>query len=109
MGLFVVVSRLTDKGAQTLFRRPERVREVNRELEELGIKVLQQYLLLGEWDFLNIVEAPDEETLLAALVNLQMRGTVRTAAYPIVPAEEFIRVLGEKRRLIGWRPPGEDR
>ena len=93
---FVVLSKLTDKGAETLFRKPDRVKEVNRELEEMGVKVLEQYVMLGDWDFLNIVEAPDEKTLLAALTNLNMRGTIRTTTYRIVPVDEFLEVLREK-------------
>ncbi len=96
MPTFVVISKLTDKGAETLFRKPEKVKEVNKELEDMGVKVLQQYVMLGEWDFLNIVEAPDEKTLLAALTNLNMRGTIRTATFRIIPVEEFIEVLKEK-------------
>ncbi len=97
MPTFVVFSKLTDKGAQTVFERPERVREVNRELEEMGVRVVEQYVMLGEWDFLNIVEAPDEPTLLAALTNLNMRGTIRTATYRIVPVDEYLEYIKKKR------------
>ena len=93
---FVVLSKLTDKGAETLFRKPDWVKEVNRELEEMGVRVLEQYVMLGDWDFLNIVEAPDEKTLLAALTNLNMRGTIRTTTYRIVPVDEFLEALREK-------------
>lgn len=97
MPLFVVLSKLTDKGAETLFTKPERVKEVNKELEDMGVKVLSQYVMLGDWDFLNIVEASDEKTLLAALTNLNMRGTIRTTTYRIIPVDEFIEILKEKR------------
>ncbi|MEB3851171.1 MAG: GYD domain-containing protein [Desulfurococcales archaeon] len=97
MPLFVVFSKLTDKGAETLFRKPDRVGEVNQELEDMGVKVREQYIMLGEWDFLNIVEAPDEKTLVAALTNLNMRGTIRTATFRIIPVDEFIGMLKEKR------------
>ncbi len=97
MPLFVVFSKLTDKGAETLFRKPERVREVNKELEDMGVKVVEQYVVLGDWDFLNIVESPDEKTLLAALTNLNMRGTIRTTTYRIIPVDEFIETLKEKK------------
>ncbi len=96
MPRFVVFSKLTDKGAETLFRKPERVKEVNKELEDMGVKVLEQYVMLGEWDFLNIVESPDENTLIAALTNLNMRGTIRTATFRIIPVDDFIATLKEK-------------
>ena len=97
MPYFMVLSKLTDKGAETLFKNPDRVREVNEELESMGVIVLSQYVMLGEWDFLNIVEAKDEKTLLAALTNLNMRGTIRTATYRIIPVEEFIAILKERK------------
>ena len=97
MPTFVVFSKLTDKGAETIFRKPERVKEVNKELEEMGVKVVEQYVMLGEWDFLNIVEAPDEATLLAALTNLNMRGTIRTATYRIVPVDEYLKAVESRR------------
>ena len=96
MPTFVVFSKLTEDGAKTLFRKPERVKEVNKELEDMGVKVIHQYVMLGEWDFLNIVEAPDEKTLLAAIVNLNMRGTIRTATFRIIPVDEFLEALKEK-------------
>ncbi len=96
MPTFVVFSKLTDKGAETIFSKPERVKEVNKELEDMGVKVLEQYVMLGEWDFLNIVEAPDEKTLLAALTNLNMRGTIRTSTFRIIPVDEFLEKLKSK-------------
>jgi len=96
MPTFVVFSKLTEAGAETLFKKPDRVKEVNKELEDMGVKVVQQFVMLGEWDFLNIVEAPDEKTLLAALVNLNMRGTIRTATFRVIPVDEFLAALKEK-------------
>jgi uncharacterized protein with GYD domain len=93
---FVVFSKLTEKGAQTLLSKPTRILEVNKELELMGVKVLEQYLMLGDWDFLNIVEAPDEKTLLAALANLNQRGTIRTVTFRIIPVEEYIEYLRSK-------------
>jgi len=96
VGLYVILSKLTDKGAETLFQKPERVKEVNKELEGMGVKVIHQYFVLGDYDFLNIVEAPDEKTLVKALINLNMRGTIRTITYRIIPVDEVIEMLKKK-------------
>ncbi len=93
MPVFVVFSKLTEKGAETLFTRPERIKEVNAELEGMGVKVLQQYVMLGDYDFLNIVEAPNEATRYKALVALNRRGTIRTSTFRLVPVDEFIEEL----------------
>ncbi len=90
MPFFAVFSKLTEKGAETILKNPERIKEVNKEIEAMGVKVVAQYLMLGDYDFLNIVEAPDEETLLKVLVNLNTRGTIRTSTYRLIPVGEFI-------------------
>ena len=93
MPLYAVLSSLTDEGAKTLKSKPERVKEVNTELEKRGVKVLQQYAVLGIYDFLNIVEAPDEKTVAAAMVELVSRGTIKTMTLPIIPIDEFLEKL----------------
>lgn len=90
---FVVISRLTDEGAETLEKRPERVKEVNKELEAYGVKVLEQYVVFGDFDFISIVEVEDVGKFLKALVNLNSRGTIRTTTYLIVPVDEAINAL----------------
>jgi len=100
VALYVILSKLTDKGAQTIFKKPERILEVNKELEEMGLKVVHQYLVFGDWDFLNIVEAEDDESLAAALINLNMRGTIRTTTYKLMSVDDLIKAVkraAEKR------------
>ena len=93
MPYFAVFSKLTDDGAKTILKNPERIKEVNREIEEKGVKVIAQYVILGDYDFLNIVEAPDETTLLRVLVDLNSRGTIRTSTYRLIPVDEFISAM----------------
>ncbi len=94
MPKYLVISTLTDEGARTLKSRPSRVEEVNRELESMGVKVLEQYAVLGSFDFINIVEAPDNATIARAMVELASRGTIRTRTMPIIPVKELIEKLG---------------
>jgi uncharacterized protein with GYD domain len=70
---------------------PERILEVNREVEAMGVKVLAQYAVLGPYDFVNIVEAPDNETVARVSVELAARGSVKIMTLPAIPIEEFIR------------------
>jgi uncharacterized protein with GYD domain len=90
----MILSSLTDDGAKTLKKNPGRVKEVNAELEKMGVKVIEQYAVLGNYDFLNIVEAPDEATVATAMVELASRGTVRTSTFPIIPVDKFLEKLG---------------
>jgi uncharacterized protein with GYD domain len=91
MPLFAVLSTLTDEGAKTLKERPVRVQEVNQELSSMGIQVLNQYAVLGEFDFLNIVEAENSATIARAMVELASRGTLRTKTLPLIPLDEFLK------------------
>ncbi len=93
MPLYMVKSRLTDEGAKTLKENPDRPREVNEELEKMGVKVLEQYVVLGDFDFLNIIDAPDNETIAKAMLELASRGSIRTQTLPIIKMEDFLEKL----------------
>lgn len=93
MPYYVVLSTLTDDGRETLKSKPERIIEVNRELEKMGVKVLQQFAVLGPYDFVNIVEAPDNMTVMKMSVELGSRGTVQLMTLPAIEVNEFIKNL----------------
>ena len=84
------MSSLTDDGWKTIREKPERIKEVNKELESFGVKVITQYAVLGPYDFLNIVEAPDNKTLSKVSIELGSRGTIKIMSMAAVPIDEFI-------------------
>lgn len=93
--MYAMLSTLGPGGWETLRERPERIREVSAEVEALGLKVHAQYALMGQYDFLNLIEAPDEQTMAKCAVMLASRGTMRTTTLPAIPVEEFIARLSE--------------
>ena len=93
MPLYLMLTSLTEKGRQTLNANPARLREVNRDVEELGAKVLHQWASLGEYDFVNVVEAPDELTMANLSVKLGARGSVRFQTMPLLLVDEFLGAL----------------
>lgn len=93
MPIFVMITKLTDHGANTVNRDPGRIKEVNRDVEELGARVLAQYALLGEDDFLNILEAPDTETVMRISLKLASRGTLRIRTMTALPIDDFIKSI----------------
>ncbi len=93
MAVFIVLSSLTDKGAETIADKPERIKEVNEELAKIGAKVREQYVVFGDIDFINIVEVENVEAFLKALVELNSRGTVRTKTYLALTVEDAIKAL----------------
>ncbi len=91
MPYYIILSNLTDEGRRTIKHKPERILEVNREIESMGVKIHKQYALLGSYDFVNIVEAPDNETILKMSVEIGSRGSVQLMSLPALPVEEFIK------------------
>ena len=90
MPIFIMLSNLTAQGVQTLKSNPERLREVNRDVEELGAKVLHQWFMLGPFDFVNIVEAPDTATIAKVSVALGARGSAKLQTLPAMSIDEFL-------------------
>ena len=93
MPIFILLSTLTQQGVQTLKSNPERLRQVNQDVEELGARVLHQWATLGEFDFVNIVEAPDLATVAKISVSLSARGSTKVETLPALEIEEFLRTL----------------
>ncbi|MDO9287959.1 MAG: GYD domain-containing protein [Thermodesulfovibrionales bacterium] len=93
MGSYIILSTLTDEGRKTIKEKPDRILEVNKELEKMGVKVKQQYAVLGPYDFVNIVEAPDNETVMRMSVELGARGSVQLLTLVAIPVEEFIKKI----------------
>ena len=93
MPIYILLSTLTQQGVQTLKSNPERLRQVNHDIEELGAKVLHQWATLGEFDFVNVVEAPDTATIAKVSLGLAARGSVRIETLPALGIEEFLATL----------------
>ncbi len=93
MPTYILLSKLTAEGRKTIKARPERIKEVNREIEAFGAKVLQQYAVLGPYDFVNVVEAPNDETIMRVSVELGSRGTVQIMSLRALPVDEFIAMM----------------
>jgi uncharacterized protein with GYD domain len=91
--VFILLSTLSQQGVQTLKSNPERLRQVNQDVEELGAKVLHQWATLGAFDFVNIVEAPDVETIAKVSVALGARGSTRIQTLPALEIDDFLRTL----------------
>jgi uncharacterized protein with GYD domain len=90
MPYYILLSSLTDEGWKTVREKPERIKEVNKELEAFGAKVISQYAVLGPYDFVSIVEAPNNQTIARISIELGSRGTVRILSVAAIPIDEFI-------------------
>jgi len=93
MPTYIMLTRLTSDGVKTLKDNPTRVHEVNKEVEQLGVKVLSQWATLGQYDFITIVEAPDDATMAKVSIELGSRGTMSSQTLAAIPAEEFAKSL----------------
>lgn len=93
MPTYILLTTLTAQGVQTLKANPERLREVNKDVEELGAKVLHQWATLGPYDFINVVEAPDPATVARVSVALGARGSAKLQTLTALSIDEFLGAL----------------
>ena len=90
MAIYIMLTTLTDEGRKTIKANPQRIKEVTKEVEGMGVKVLAQYALLGQYDFLNILEAPSNEAISKLAVELGSRGTLQTTTLAAMTLDDFI-------------------
>ena len=93
MPTYLMLSTLTPQGVQTLKANPDRLREVNRDVEELGAKVLHQWATLGEYDFVNILEAPDAATVAKVSLALGARGSAKLQTFELIEIDDLLAQL----------------
>jgi len=93
MAIYVMLTKLTGEGRRTVKEKPERIKEVNKEVEAMGVKILSQYSLLGPYDFVNIFDAPDNATVSRVAVELGARGTLETLTMAAMGLDDFINTL----------------
>ena len=88
-----MMTNLTDEGRKTVKSNPQRIKEVNKEVEAMGVKVLAQYVTLGQYDFINILDAPNNETIAKVATELGSRGTLQTSTLAALTLDDFINSL----------------
>ena len=96
MAVYILLSKLTSVGRKTIKSNPKRIQEVNKEVEEYGAKVISQYATLGPYDFVSIVEAPDNKAITKVSVELGSRGTILLTTLPALPLNEFVSTIRRK-------------
>jgi len=95
MPTFMMLSILGPDGFATVRENPTRIRAVNDEVEAMGARVVHQYALLGQWDFMTVIEAPDDRTMIRITSTLAARGTLKTHTLGAIPIEDYIEALGD--------------
>jgi uncharacterized protein with GYD domain len=93
---YILLSTLTPEGRRTIKERPDRIDKVTKEVEALGIKLISQYIVIGPYDFVNIVEAPNNEAIAQLSVELGARGTVEILSMPAISRDKFTTFLTPK-------------
>ncbi len=104
MAHYVMLSSLSESGRKVLRERPGWIRKVNRELERKGAKVRAQYAVLGPYDFVTVIEAPDNETVSSISIEMGARGSVNIMTMPAIPLDSFISRLEQRGQPPGGRP-----
>ena len=102
MPVYLMLTTITDEGRKTIKENPDRIKEVNKEVELMGIKILSQYALLGPYDFVNIIEAPRDEVVAKLAINLSARGTVQPMTLPAMTVDDLIATLKKESGSKPW-------
>jgi len=90
MATYIMLTTLTDEGRKTIKGNPQRIKEVNKEVEAMGVKIIAQYAVLGPYDFVNILDAPDNKVVSKVAIELGSRGTLQTMTMAAMSLDEFI-------------------
>lgn len=96
MAIYLMLTTLTDAGRKAIQEDPEKLREINKEVEFMGVKILDQYALLGQYDFVNILEAPSNEAMAKLAIRLSARGTTQTLTLAAITVDALIDALKSK-------------
>jgi uncharacterized protein with GYD domain len=99
MPYYVMMTRLTDAGRKTIMRNPGRIWEVNKEVEDMGAKIISQYALLGEYDFLNVLEAPNNTVIARVASALGSRGTLQPLTLAAITIEDLVKEIQTAKAL----------
>ena len=98
MSVYLMLTTLTDAGRKALQEDPEILKEINKEVEFMGVKILTQYALLGQYDFVNIVEAPNNEAVAKLAIRLSAKGTTQTLTLAAISIDDLIATLKEREQ-----------
>jgi uncharacterized protein with GYD domain len=98
MSVYLMLTTLTDAGRKALQEDPEILKDINKEVEYMGVKILTQYALLGQYDFVNIVEAPSDEIAAKLAIHFTARAELRTITLPAIPLDKLIETLKKKQQ-----------
>ncbi len=93
MTTYIMLSTLTDQGRKTVKDRPDRLKEVNKEVEAMGARITSQYAVLGGYDFVNVIEAPSNEVMARIAMELGARGTIKVTTLPAMSIDEFVDMM----------------
>lgn len=98
MSVYLLLTTLTDAGRKALQDDPEILKEINKETELMGVKIITQYALLGQYDFVNIVEAPNNEVVAKLAIRLSAKGTTQTLTLAAISIDDLISTLKEREQ-----------
>jgi uncharacterized protein with GYD domain len=93
MAIYIMLTTLTEEGLKTVKSKPERIKEVNKEVESMGAKILAQYAVMGLYDFVNILDAPNNAVINKVAIELGSRGTLKTMTMAALEIDEFVENL----------------
>lgn len=93
MATYVLLGTLTEEGIEKLQAAPGQFEEMKGILDKMGVQIVAQYAVLGPYDVVTIIEAPDNRTVVRVSTQLSLRGLLKITTLPALPVEDFIASL----------------
>ena len=90
---YVTLYKLTDQGIRNIRQAPERLQAGIKAVEALGGKLISFYLTMGEYDYVVISEAPNDEAVAAGALAGGALGNVRSTTMRAFTQQEFVRIV----------------
>ncbi len=98
MAYYLQLMVLTDKGRQKFEENPEWIKEIDKSIELMGVKILTQYALLGQYDFVSIIEAPSDEVAAKLSLKLSAMGAFQPTTLAAIPLDSLIGSLKNEQK-----------
>ena len=96
MATFIRLVSMTEQGVKNILKFSEQVAEAKKILEANNARFIEVYATLGRYDFVAIIDAPDEKAIAKVSALIASQGNFRAETLPAVPLEEFTKAIETK-------------
>jgi len=91
---YIALLKFTQQGVQTIKEGPKRLDAAKKRFKDAGAELKAWYLVLGEYDAVGIVEAPNDETVAKLALGNASVGNIRSVTMRAFTEAEYRKIIG---------------